>query len=281
MGGWPTGSRKVAVANGSGSRWSQGFAAGAQIIRWEYRSFLVDITGNSWAVPNMTGHDIFHGLIDYIWAPPDEVWVTVAGTRPYDNAPGGWRDTMAQLAASDPGYGDITAPYPNHCFIPTVSALALDTTDLFYDIAGDPDILSHTPFDAVYFPADNQEHVDVTAENAAWFIAEVEYGVTAAVDAAAQPGFGGIESIAPNPFASETRIHLRMPVAGVARLEVFDVAGRRIAVVADRPFAAGEWVIPWDGRRMDGSRVAPGTYFMRLRGSGFAAVEKIVISARG
>jgi hypothetical protein len=82
-------------------------------------------------VPNVTSHDIFHGMIDYIFLPADEVTVTVAGTKPYDNAPGGWRDTMAQLGASDPGYGDIIAPYPNHCFIPTVSALALDTADLF------------------------------------------------------------------------------------------------------------------------------------------------------
>ena len=280
MGDWPTGPRKVAVANGSGSRWSQGFAAGAQIIRWEYTSFLVDITGNCWAVPNMTGHDIFHGLVDYLWAPPDEVWISVAGTRPYDNAPGGWRDTMAQLAASDPGYGDITTSYPNHCFIPTVSALALDTTDLFYDIAGDPDLLAHTPFDAVYYPALNQEHVDVTAENAAWFLAEIEYDPTASVADGARAGGGGIASIAPNPFASQTQIRLRMPVAGPARLDLFDVTGRRIAVVADGAFAAGEWTIPWDGRRADGTRTAPGTYFLRLSGPGFASSGKIVVSGR-
>jgi hypothetical protein len=276
-GDWPTGLRKVSVANGSGSRWSQGFAAGAQIIRWEYTSFLVDITGNCWAVPNMSGHDIFHGLIDYIFLPADEVTITVAGTRPYDNAPGGWRDTMAQLGASDPGYGDIIAPYPNHCFIPTVSALALDTTDLFYDIAGDPDILTRTPFDAVYFPADNQGHVDITAENATWFLAEIERGASGVAEDAGARSLAEIGSIAPNPFGAATRIRIRTPNAGAARLELFDVAGRRVAILADRTLDAGEWDIEWDGRCGDGSRPAPGTYFLRLRGRGFAATGKIVV----
>ena len=184
VGDYPAAPRKVAIANGSGSRLNQGFSAGAPIILWEYTSFLVDITGDCWAVPDLSGHNIFHGLIDYILLPPDETFVSVAGTRPYDSAPGGWRDTMAQLGASDPGYGDIIAPYPNHCFIPTVSALALDTNDLFYDVAGDPGILAHTPFDAVYFPTGNQEHVEITPENAGWFLAEIQYGAGGVAESA-------------------------------------------------------------------------------------------------
>lgn len=275
MGDYPTELRKVAIANGSGDRWSQGFAAGAQIIRWEYTSFLVDLTGNCWAVPNMTSHDVFHGLIDYIWAPADEVWVTIAGTRPYDNAPGGWRDTMAQLGASDPGYGDIVALYPNHCFIPTVSALALDTTDLFYDVAGDGDILSHTPFDAVYFPADNQEHVDITVENAAWFVAEIERGVSGVAEASLARGSAVIESVSPNPSDAETRIRYRAPVAGPARLEIYDTAGRRVAVLLDGDPGVGERVAVWDGVAADGARASTGIYFARLRGPGYATSAKL------
>ena len=91
----------------------------------------------------MISHLIFHGNIDYIFLPPDDVAVTVSTTNQYDNAPGGWRDTMAEMDAIDPGYGDIVGIYPNHCFIPSVSSLDLNTTNLFYNIAGDPNIL-HT-----------------------------------------------------------------------------------------------------------------------------------------
>ena len=43
----------TAAARGPG----QGFNAGDQIIRWEYTSFLVDITGDVWAVPDASSHD--------------------------------------------------------------------------------------------------------------------------------------------------------------------------------------------------------------------------------
>jgi hypothetical protein len=278
MGDWPSQVRKVAIANGSGARTGQGFNPGDPIIRWEYTSFLVDITGNVWAVPDAASHLIFHGLIDFILLPPDETYVTVAGTRPYDNAPGGSRSTMAELDATDPGYGDIVALHPNHCFIPTVSALAVATNDLFYDIAGDPDILAHTPFDAVYFPVENQEHVDINAQNAVWLIAEIEAGAGGVAEGA--PGetrVARIEPLSPCPFAGSTRVRFAVPRAGETRVAVYDAAGRQVARLADGPLAAGMRETTWDGRDARGRRVAPGVYLVRLSGEGFAASRKVIV----
>jgi len=276
LGGYPASPRLVAIGNGSGSRATQGFNPGAQIIQWEYRSFFVDFTGNVWAVPNGSSQLIFDGLIDFILLPADRSQVVVSGTLPYDNAPGGWRDTMAQLAASDPGYGDIIAFHPNHCFIPSVSALGLATGDLFHDIAGDPNILEISPFDAVYFPAANQEHITITPENAPWFIAEIEYGLS---DIAG--GDGGGPAIAgigaePNPISAPGLIRFTLPGAGAVRVTLHDALGRRVATLADRDFAAGRSAIAWDGRDQKGNRLAPGVYFLMLEGDGFAAANKIV-----
>jgi hypothetical protein len=142
VGDYPAGPRRVAVANGSGAGADQGYAAGAQIIFYEYNSILVDIIGNVWAVPDGTSQRIFDGLIDLIWPLPDtQMAVTVTGTRPYDNAPGGYRASMAQMDSTEAPYGDIIALHDNHGFIPTISALDLATEDPFYDVAGDPDIL--------------------------------------------------------------------------------------------------------------------------------------------
>jgi len=91
---------------------------------------------------------------------------------PYDNAPGGMRNTTQQLAEFS---GDVTTDHPNHCFIPTVSALDIDTPDLFYDIAADPDILNKTPFDAIYFPSVNEDHVAITPANSVWFLQEIMF----------------------------------------------------------------------------------------------------------
>lgn len=278
LGDYPASPRLVAIANGSGARSGQGFNPGDQVIRWEYSSFLVDIVGNVWAVPDQTSNLIFRGLIDFILLPPDETNVTVAGTRPFDNAPGGWRDSMAEMDATPAPYGDIVALHPNHCFIPAVSALAIDTNDLFYDIAGDPAILAHTPFDAVYFPAANQEHVAITPENAAWFLAEIQRPA-AGVGPGTAPAaaVARVDLVAPNPVASSARVRFTVPHAGRVQLLVYGPAGRPVTMLLDRRVEAGAWEATWDGTNGAGERAAAGVYFVRLRGEDFAASRKILL----
>lgn len=60
------------------------------------------------------------------------------------------------------------------CFIPTLSALAIDEADWFapVDIGG----THSTPFVNYYIPPTNEDHVDVTAESAAFAIEEILQG---------------------------------------------------------------------------------------------------------
>ena len=277
IGGYPSDPRLVAVANGSGERAGQGFSAGAQVIRYEYSSFLVDIIGNVWAVPDNANQTIFHGLIDFILLPPDETVVQVGGTRPYDNAPGGYRNSMEQMDTTPAPYGDIVALFPNHCFIPTTSALALETTDLFYDIAGDPDLLALTPFDAVYFPAGNQEHVAVTPENAQWLLAEIQLGTTAVAQGATPAPL--LAAIAPISVESRgpSAIRFTVPHAGPARLAVFDPAGRLVSELMDRSCEPGDSEVVWNGLDQSGRRRGAGIYFIQLRGEDYAASRKMLV----
>ncbi len=176
LGQYPQNLRKVAFANGRGDGTGLGFGPGEQMIDYEHSSWQVDITGNVWAVPDENNSAlIFDGKIQPIVGTASSETVSVSGTLPYDNAPGGTRDTSQQLADVDPGYGDIVALYPDHCFVPTVSALDIDTTDLFYNIAGDDAILDKTPFDTIYFATGNESHMSVTSYNAPPLIYEIGY----------------------------------------------------------------------------------------------------------
>jgi pimeloyl-ACP methyl ester carboxylesterase len=265
LGQYPANPRKVAMANGSGHQAGQGFSAGDQIIDYEYGSFLVDITGNVWAVPNGTGQDIFDGLIDIILLPKVEITVTVSGTLPYDNAPGGSRASMAEMDSTQAPYGDIVALYGSHCFVPTISALALDTPDLFYDIAGDSNILALTPFDAVYYPAENQEHIAITPENAGWLLMEILPEPTGvAMDARGLPGRPLLSQNFPNPFNPETRIRFDLPRETFVDLTVFSVDGGKVATLIQRPLPGGTHIVRWWGRDNRSRTVASGVYFYRL-----------------
>lgn len=231
LGDYPAQPRLVAVVNGSGHGANQGFAAGEQIVHWEHNSFLVDITGNIWAVPDGSSQLIFDGLIDIWLLGGSEMSVTVSGTQPWDNAPGGSRASMAEMDAVEAPYGDIIALYPSHAFIPTISALALAVDDPFHDIAGDPDLLSLTPFAAVYFPVENQEHILITPENKAWFLAELTGpSSTVAAGLTCQPSSGTL------PFAATMTAVLD---------NLYTQQVRRIAGRIDVDLAGGQHYSNW------------------------------------
>jgi FlgD Ig-like domain len=274
VGNWPASTRRVAIANGSGTGVNQGFLPGDQVIRYEYSNFLVTIKGDVWALANQTSKTIFDGRIQILFSNSTQT-VAVGGAIPYDGAPGGWRGSMAELAASQAPYGTIVALYPNHCFIPTVSALALATTDPFYDIAGDPNLLGHSPFDALYVPAgDNQEHVDVTPENAQWVTTEVEREFVDVGPTAAALAAPTLSPAAPNPSAGGTRLAFTLPSAMPVTIGVYDLDGRAVRALAAGAFPAGRHEIAWDGRDERGRRARAGVYFVRMRaGSALRSVR--------
>ncbi len=261
-GNWPTLPRLVAIANGASTGATQGFAPGAQLIRYEFSNILTSITGNVWAVPNATNTQIFRGSIRILFSTTSQN-VSVSGSTPWDGAPGGWRGSMAQLDTTVAPYGDIVALHPAHCFIPTVSALALPTNDPFFDVDGTPNLASLTPFDAVYVPTANQEHVSITPENAAWVRNELWYGTLDAPVGVA-PARATLAEAAPNPARGISTFAFTLPRAGRAELSVHDLAGRRVTTLASGSRAAGRHEARWDGRDADGRGLPAGVYFARL-----------------
>jgi hypothetical protein len=85
-----------------------------------------------------------------------------------------------------------------------------------------------------------------------------------------------VRSNAPNPFANATALRIGLPAAGTATVEVFDVAGRR---VASRQVAvnAGWNEIAFDGRDDAGRALASGVYFYRVRAAAETITRKFVI----
>lgn len=68
----------------------------------------------------------------------------------------------------------------------------------------------------------------------------------------------------PNPSAERTRIGFGLPRRAHARLDVVDLAGRRVATLVDAWVEAGWQEAVWDGRDVRGGRAGSGVYFCRL-----------------
>lgn len=273
--GWPALTRNVAAANGSGGGLSQGFAPAEQIVSWNYDIGIAVVRGNVWAVPDGGPAQIFDGRQFVLFSTNRTLAVSVSGTVPWDGAPGGSRNSMQQMDESAAPVGDIVALHDRHCFVPTVSALDFAGADPFHDVLGDPDPLGAMPFAAFYAPDTNEAHIEITAANAAWLRAEIASGVVA-VDPA-DLARGVTLAAGPNPFRSEVRMRYTLPQAGLVRLEVFGVDGRRLATLAAGERAAGTHAATWDGRDLAGRRGGAGVYFVRLAAPSAARIARIVL----
>ena len=88
-----------------------------------------------------------------------------------------------------------------------------------------------------------------------------------------------IVAVKPNPFASRTTIEFALDAPGEAILDVFDVAGRRVARISDDNAVAGSNTLEWDGRGEKGP-VGSGVYFVRLSLNGHVADSRRLVLIR-
>jgi flagellar hook assembly protein FlgD len=86
-----------------------------------------------------------------------------------------------------------------------------------------------------------------------------------------------LRAAAPNPFRQGTDLGFSLPRASVVRLDVYDVAGRRVARPVDGlHLPAGAHRVAWDGRNGQGAPVASGVYFLRLEAAGETRQGRVV-----
>jgi hypothetical protein len=81
----------------------------------------------------------------------------------------------------------------------------------------------------------------------------------------------------PNPFNPGTKIYFDLERAGIVRLDIFDVAGRRVKQLADGPMSLGTHGLPWDGTDSHGRPVAAGVYLARLDAGGRTDTHRLAL----
>lgn len=91
----------------------------------------------------------------------------------------------------------------------------------------------------------------------------------------AQP-LGFTRDPAPNPSPSGIRFEYALGAPGHVLAEVFDPAGRRVAVIVDEDRPGGSFSAAWDGRTTGGTAIT-GVYYVRLRLPGFDQSRRVVL----
>ena len=81
-----------------------------------------------------------------------------------------------------------------------------------------------------------------------------------------------LESNYPNPFNPTTTIDYALPQASDVTLTVFDLLGRRVAVLVNEQQATGRYSVSFNA-----SRLASGIYFYQLRAENFVQTKKMML----
>lgn len=80
-----------------------------------------------------------------------------------------------------------------------------------------------------------------------------------------------------NPFGQAATLRVNIPQPGQVTLAIYDIAGRRVALVTDGPREAGEFTVTWNGLDDQGRGVRPGIYVARLVSGALAETAKLVL----
>jgi hypothetical protein len=81
---------------------------------------------------------------------------------------------------------------------------------------------------------------------------------------------------APNPFEAATALAFQAPRAATVRIEVFDLAGRRVRTLLDASIEGGRHSVTWDGRDAMQRATPGGVYLVRMSSDTFRTERRVV-----
>lgn len=82
----------------------------------------------------------------------------------------------------------------------------------------------------------------------------------------------------PNPFNPSTTVQFKVPVQGRVNLAIFNTQGQLVRRLLSDHLKAGAYRVEWDGKDHAGSRVASGTYFLRLQVARHTTARMILLA---
>lgn len=97
------------------------------------------------------------------------------------------------------------------------------------------------------------------------------------ISAIALPESFSLSQNYPNPFNPETVIEFALPQTADVTLEVYNVAGQKVATVTSGPMTAGYHRVTFDGRDDYGNQLASGIYLYRLTTNGYSETRKMIL----
>ena len=93
----------------------------------------------------------------------------------------------------------------------------------------------------------------------------------------ARPAAFNLAQNFPNPFNQSTVIRIDLDTKAEVELAVYNIAGQKVATLAQGLYPSGTYTFTWDGRNIQGAELASGVYCYRLRANGREQTRKLIL----
>jgi hypothetical protein len=92
-----------------------------------------------------------------------------------------------------------------------------------------------------------------------------------------KPASFNLEQNYPNPFNPETVIKFSLPEDSRVSLKIYNVLGQVVSTPVNENLPAGFHSVTWDGKNEQGSEVASGVYFYRIKAGNYESIMKMTL----
>ncbi len=92
-----------------------------------------------------------------------------------------------------------------------------------------------------------------------------------------KPTVFSLEQNYPNPFNPETVIKYSLPQDAKVTLRIYNVLGQVVSTPVNGNLPAGVHSVTWDGKNEQGSDVASGIYFYRIKAGSYESIMKMTL----
>ena len=240
----------------------------------EHRS-TVDVGVHPDALPNRDAYD---------WVAPPAVFETVSihaeAAAPTTKASNTGASSRTRFLARDvrpPERGGDGITYPIRLIVRDGSSVQIRLRS---------DALQKAPVSAALISASTGEKVRLHPQTYAtirpsvkttrWVLAIGSMSYLDQAQREVLPAEVQLQPVYPNPARQSATIEYTLPRSEPVRLEVYDILGRRVAVLVDQMQKAGFHRLQWSGPGRDGA-LSSGMYFIQLSTSSATHVQKLAI----
>ncbi len=275
--GFPQQTRNIAIANGSGTGSMSG-TPGMEILNHTFDvPNVADTTIEiilHFTPPSSQTIEVTSAITtNYSLGFPIEVASFQANSQSFsytdglDSAPGG----MTSLEVFFGGAQDNSLiaelidnlQQSNYCFIPTISAMAIDNENDWYASVDIPTV-HNSPFVAWYIPTENEYHVTPTAANVDFTLEEIRNGQASVVNY----NFDSLFKVKSNPVSTEITI-LTTSIYDTLEVSVISLTGQKL-ISKQFTNVNNEINLPIN--------LSNGIYFLKVDTNNKSYVKKIIVN---